>query len=81
MSATRTKGTMSRSELLALPTTTDLTTAGRALGISRSTAYELRRQGAFPTRVLQLGNKLRVPTAELLALLGIERPEDRAPAA
>lgn len=69
---------MSRQELLALPVSVDLVTAGRALGMGRTVAYELARQGEFPVRVLRLGNKYRVPTADLLDVLGI-RDED-APA-
>ncbi len=38
------------------------------------------KEGTWPTRVLKLGGLIRVPTAELLALLGIES-DDRAEAA
>lgn len=62
---------MSRSELLALPVAVDLPTAARALGLGRSTAYELARRQTFPCRVLQVGSSYRVPTAELLRVLGI----------
>jgi predicted DNA-binding transcriptional regulator AlpA len=62
---------MTRAELLALPVAVDLTTAARALGLGRSTAYELARREAFPCRVLQVGSSYRVPTAELLRVLGI----------
>ena len=62
---------MTRAELLALPVAVDLTTAARALGLGRSTAYELARHRAFPCRVLQVGSSYRVPTAELLRVLGI----------
>jgi len=69
---------MSRSitaaELLAMPVTVDVGTAACALGIGRSTGYELVRRGEFPCRVLTVGCSYRVPTAELLRLLGIEPP-------
>lgn len=61
---------MSRAELLALPVSVDLPTAGRALGIGRSTAYELARRGDFPVPVLALGNKFRVNRADLFRELG-----------
>ncbi|WP_242642104.1 hypothetical protein [Lentzea alba] len=51
-------------------------TAGRALGIGRTKAYELARAEDFPARVLRLGNTYRVVTADLLRLLGVE--EDNA---
>ncbi|AEW95198.1 MULTISPECIES: hypothetical protein [Streptomycetaceae] len=62
-------------ELLALPAVIDLDTANKALMIGRSTGYGLAKQGEYPVRVLRLGNAYRVPTAELLKLLGLERPQ------
>ena len=56
--------------LLALPAVTDLVTAGKALGIGRTTSYELVRAGRFPCQVIRVGKNYRVPTAGLLALLG-----------
>lgn len=63
---------MSRAELLELPASVDLPTAGRAFGLGRTRVYELVRKGEFPVRVVRLGNKYRVPTAELLTALGID---------
>lgn len=63
---------MSLSELLAMPVTVDIGTAARALGLGRSTGYELTRRGEFPCRVLRVGSSYRVPTAELLRLLGVD---------
>lgn len=40
--------------------------AGRALGIGRSTTYELVQRGEFPVRVLRLGTKMRVSKVELM---------------
>jgi excisionase family DNA binding protein len=61
-------------ELLALPATVDVTTAARALGLGRSTAYELARRNELPCRVLHVGSSYRIPTADLLRVLGIEPP-------
>lgn len=61
-----------RDELLGLPVTVDIGTAARALGLGRSTGYELARRGAFPCRVIRIGSSYRVPTAELLRVLGVE---------
>jgi predicted DNA-binding transcriptional regulator AlpA len=66
---------MSRAELLSLPAVVDVTTAARALGLGRSTAYDLARRGEFPCRILHIGSSYRVPTAELLRVLGIDPAE------
>jgi hypothetical protein len=58
-------------ELAQRSTTTDLPTAGRALGIGGNLAYELNTRGEFPVRVLRLGRKYRVPVADLLEYLGV----------
>lgn len=63
---------MTRDELLALPATVDLVTAARALGIGRTTCYQLARAGELPVPVLRLGVRYRVPTSALLTALGIE---------
>lgn len=68
---------MTRADLLALPVSVDLVTAGHAIGIGRTKSHQLARRGEFPVRVLRLGGVYRVPTAELLDLLGVE--PDRAP--
>ena len=44
--------------------------AGKLLGCSRGTSYELVRQNRFPVPVLRLGRQLRVPRAPLFRLLG-----------
>ncbi len=64
-------GGLSIQEVLKLPATIDVVTAGRALGIGRSRSYELARIGEFPCRVVAVGRTYRVPTAGLLRLLGI----------
>lgn len=62
---------MSREDLLALPVAVDLETSNRALGLGRSKGYELAKRGAYPCKVLRLGNAYRVVTADLLILLGL----------
>ncbi|MEV4614204.1 hypothetical protein ACIQBJ_12440 [Kitasatospora sp. NPDC088391] len=69
---------MSRAELLALPAAIDLDTANRAIGLGRSKGYELARRDVYPCRVLRLGKKYRVITADLLRLLGIDVVPDGA---
>lgn len=69
---------LTREELLALPVTVDVATAARALGLGRSTGYELARSGEFPCRILRIRSSYRVPTAELLKLLGIDPDETHA---
>lgn len=61
-------------EIAELPAVTDLVTAGQALGIGRTRAYELARAGQFPCPVIRVGGTWRVPTAGLLALLGLPVP-------
>ena len=61
-----------RTDFSALPAVIDVETAGRLLGLGRSAAYQLVKDGAWPTPVLRLGRRWRVVTAPLLALLGIE---------
>ena len=61
-----------------LPPTLDIVTAGRLLGIGRTTAYQLARHGQFPAPVLRIGGGYRVPTAPLLTLLGLDSPADAA---
>ncbi|MEU3973383.1 DNA-binding protein [Streptomyces bacillaris] len=70
---------MGLEELLALPATVNITTAGRALGIGRDKAYELVRRDAFPVRTLPLGGTVRVPTAELWRVLGVEPRVETSP--
>jgi excisionase family DNA binding protein len=72
--------TMDRRQLAALPAVLDVPTAAKALGLSRTAAYELIRAGEWPTPVFRLGRLIRIPTAPLLELLGIgaqHQPADR----
>ena len=61
-------------EIAALPAVTDLVTAGKAVGLGRTKAYELARAGQFPCPVIRAGKTWLVPTAGLLALLGLPVP-------
>jgi hypothetical protein len=54
----------------------DLPTAAALLGIGRTISYALVREDRFPVPVLRVGRLIRVPTAPLLALLGITPHSD-----
>ena len=52
-----------------LPPTISVEEAGHILGVSRRSAYRAAETGELPT--LRLGRRLLVPTARLLAMLGL----------
>jgi hypothetical protein len=58
-------------DLTDLPPTLDLVDAARLLGIGRTMAYEMVREGTWPTPIIRARRKIRVPSAPLLALLGL----------
>lgn len=62
---------MSREELAALPTTTTIETAARALGLGRTRAYQLARENRFPCKIIRIGTTYHVVTADLLRLLAV----------
>lgn len=62
---------MKTNDVRELPPVIDILAAARMLGIGRTAAYELVRDGAWPTPVLRIGRLLRIPSAPLLELLGI----------
>ena len=66
-------------EIAGLPAVTDLVTAGKALGLGRTKAYELARAGQFPCPVIRAGRTWLVPTAGLLAVLGLPVPGPATP--
>jgi excisionase family DNA binding protein len=70
---------MNRTDLDDLPAVIDVPTAAKVLGVSRTAAYELIREGRWPTPVFRLGKLIRIPTAPLLKLLGLSVPS-RPPA-
>jgi hypothetical protein len=55
----------------ALGAVTDLPTAGRIFGLGRAMSYELARTDRFPTPVIRVGSRYRVPVAAILATLGL----------
>lgn len=75
--AGRGSGDLDRQQLTALPAVLDVPTAARALGLSRTAAYELIRTGEWPTPVFRLGRLIRIPTAPILELLGIDTVVER----
>jgi len=73
--------TLTATEVRALPAVVDVVTAGEVLGIGRTVAYELVRTDRFPTPVLRVGRQIKIPTAYLIALIGLDpgnAPEDSA---
>ncbi|MEV4390525.1 helix-turn-helix domain-containing protein [Nonomuraea sp. NPDC049607] len=62
-------------DLQDLPPTIGLMTAARALGIGRSKAYQLARDGEFPVRIIRIGDLYRVSTADLMTVLGMDTGE------
>ena len=63
---------MNTRDTASLPPVLDVPTAGRLLGLGRSAAYDLVLARLWPTPVLRLGRRLRIPTAPLLTLLGLD---------
>ncbi|WP_372407473.1 DNA-binding protein [Streptomyces luteireticuli] len=62
---------MTRDELMSLPVSVDVLTAGRAFGFGRNLTYELIAAGDFPVPVHRFGKGIRrVYTAELQQALG-----------
>lgn len=61
-------------EVGSLPVVLDPVNAGRMLGLGRTTTYRLLRQGSFPVPVHRIGRSWKVPTAGILAHLGLQTP-------
>jgi hypothetical protein len=70
---------VNREELLALPVTVPLLTAGAAFALGRDATYDLARRQELPFRVLTLGRRKVVTKAALLDALGIRDDEAGAP--
>lgn len=70
---------LSREELDALGVSTDVVTAGRALGLSRDHAYDRARAGEMApgVPVIRAGSRYVVPVAPLRRALGIVDPGTR----
>ena len=54
----------------ALGTTTDIVTAAAVLGIGRTAAYQLARNGDFPVPVTRVGRRFIVGVPHLLRAIG-----------
>jgi len=63
---------MTLDELLALPVSVDLVTAGRAFALGRTKSFELAQAGDFPCAVRLVGGRYRVPRSALLEALGVD---------
>lgn len=68
---------MTLDDLRGRPTVPLWPVAGQALGVGRTRTFAMVRRGEWPTRVLRLGRQYRVPTADLLALLGADQEVTR----
>jgi excisionase family DNA binding protein len=55
-----------------LPVWVDPATAGRLLGMSRSVVYGLLETREFPAHAYRVGRAWRIPTAGVLAYLGLD---------
>jgi excisionase family DNA binding protein len=70
-------GTLAADEIRRLPAALTVIQAARLLGIGRSSDYQAVKAGTWPTRVLRVGRTIRIPCAEVLALLGIDTDQMR----
>lgn len=68
----------SREEILALGVSTSLVKAGEALGIGRTTAHQLARDGEFPIPVEKVGGRYIVPVEPLLRFLHLDEAQAAA---
>lgn len=65
-------------ETVRKPGTVSIEEAAEVLGISRSAAYEAVRarlsgdEGAWPTPIIRIGTRNRVPTVPLYQLIGVQ---------
>jgi hypothetical protein len=65
---------VSIAEVGELPAVVHLVTAGQALALGRTKAYQLARTVQFPWPVIRVGKTCLVPVAGLLAVLGLAVP-------
>ena len=68
-------------EIRELGVRTDLETAGSILGMGRTKAYDLARNGEFPSPLLRVRGRYVVLVAPLLEVLGYERSHPQSPPA
>lgn len=69
---------LTTADVLALPATVDVCTAGRAFGLGRTVSYRLAKSGQFPCKVVRAGASYRVVTADLRRVLSLEDVEEAA---
>ena len=77
--AGRAGGPWTVQRIRALGVVTDLPTAAQVFGLGRSLAYQLARDGQFPTPVIRVGSRYRVAVAAVLAALHIPDTTDAGP--
>lgn len=70
-------GVWTRERVEALGMVCDVETAWQILGIGRTVAYRLAREGEFPTPIRKIGGQYRVPVKGLLDFLDGVEPEGR----
>jgi excisionase family DNA binding protein len=63
--------TLRLSDVTDLPVVLDVQGAARLLGISPDAVYDLVAKDEFPSIVVRAGRTIRIPTAPLLAALGV----------
>lgn len=56
-----------------MPDTLSFAAAYTALGIGRSSAYQAAKNDDFPCVIIKVGKVFRVPTAELMSVLGLAK--------
>jgi predicted DNA-binding transcriptional regulator AlpA len=56
-------------EIRTWPATVSVEQASLAYGFSRSLGYQLARQGEFPAKVIRVGTRLVVVTADIISQL------------
>ena len=66
---------MTPEEIRALPAVLNVVQAAQVMDVGLSTARALMKSGEWPSPVLRLGVQYRIPTAPLLAALGISAEE------
>ena len=62
-------GALTLAQIRRWPPTVPVEDAARALGTSRSTAYEAISSGTFPVQTIRVSRRIRVLTADLLRVL------------
>lgn len=65
-----TRATWTVDAVRALGTTTDIVTVAAVLGIGRTSAYQLARDGEFPVPVTRVGRRFIVGVPHLLRAIG-----------